>query len=823
MTGREQQGRKEYEVTRVAGALGLEMRAQQHATRRRQLPKRSITLVCKPWRLSVHLPPHALHGHAMARREARLSIFTMDPMGEAIRSMESHNGPQLHRTSPDLLQLVLSQSASGAFTRPSSAPANAKPTTATRLRPTSSQPRLRSATGTSPKPALVQPAQPQISQSTPQLLKPGWRAAPSLAARPSRPKPSFLTAVEEPTERSMPVATHGQHKGDTPSFLTVVEEATERSKPVTTHGKHKEVTPPVGGEPSPTLSGGSASWATTLRVSRFAAQNPPLREATQSWWRVPKAVAARADAFDKRDRSRSRIAQKLRAAVVEDVTSVKKACRLRRQTYEVFSNRYVAPPFFFPWTSELEATKAGGVQKSTTTARQQVKSTGFRPEAPGSIWAPRAPWADAKSLYDTEEVSSKRFERDWQGALEQCNLAKVILRSDADGMGQEDADDDGIPEEVEEVCAVLWEERELIFLIFSFYAALDAGDDFFGLGLNQWTKFIDDIGVCSKRHRFCKKRDMDLLFVTIDTTASRHWAQLRARYLSDAKGVVAVANARMAKMAEKDQKQELSRVEFTAALVQVAICRYVLSEELPDVSEAVFALLSRDIRPHFQGPKAIPEPNAFREQCCYTEAVTKELLRREASLRSIYWALCACSGRRKGAAAKLLGLAEWLDFSRELQWIQEDLSERDAKLAFIWSRMGVVDASTTSGYVREEALPFEGFLECLCRVAMMKSLPTDEEIAEAECSHAGTYLEWLHENDEDAYEALLIERATPWGDMPTVQSPSRCVAHTIDIMLHTIEAETAGLDNLEVSPQEVTAWLSVHWGADFRTPAKMPS
>ena len=50
---------------------------------------------------------------------------------------------------------------------------------------------------------------------------------------------------------------------------------------------------------------------------------------------------------------------------------------------------------------------------------------------------------------------------------------------------------------------------------------------------------------------------------------------------------------------------------------------------------------------------------------------------------------------------------------------------------------------------------------------------TDEEIAEAECSHAGTYLEWLHENDEDAYEELLIERATPWGGMPTVRAGTR--------------------------------------------------
>jgi hypothetical protein len=44
-----------------------------------------------------------------------------------------------------------------------------------------------------------------------------------------------------------------------------------------------------------------------------------------------------------------------------------------------------------------------------------------------SIWAPRAVWADSKSLWDTERVARLRFRREWPMALE-LGLARDISR-----------------------------------------------------------------------------------------------------------------------------------------------------------------------------------------------------------------------------------------------------------------------------------------------------------------------------------------------------------------------------------------------------------
>ena len=52
-------------------------------------------------------------------------------------------------------------------------------------------------------------------------------------------------------------------------------------------------------------------------------------------------------------------------------------------------------------------------------------------------------------------------------------------------------------------------------------------------------------------------------------------------------------------------------------------------------------------------------------------------------------------------------------------------------------------------------LPFEGFLEALCRLSILKALPTAAELAEAEEPDAGSFLINLEESDQVTYAAFL--------------------------------------------------------------------
>jgi hypothetical protein len=94
------------------------------------------------------------------------------------------------------------------------------------------------------------------------------------------------------------------------------------------------------------------------------------------------------------------------------------------------------------------------------------------------------------------------------------------------------------------------------------------------------------------------------------------------------------------------------------------------------------------------------------------------------------------AGTSKSAAA-LLSITEWKELLKGLGLIGLDITERDARLCFACSRMAVIDGTTTRGMAKENNLPFEGFLEALCRLSMLKSLPTDAELQQYDCSDAG--------------------------------------------------------------------------------------
>jgi hypothetical protein len=65
---------------------------------------------------------------------------------------------------------------------------------------------------------------------------------------------------------------------------------------------------------------------------------------------------------------------------------------------------------------------------------------------------------------------------------------------------------------------------------------------------------------------------------------------------------------------------------------------------------------------------------------------------------------------------------------KRLDLINADLSERDVAFAFTWSRMVVAQPYSAVGSIKNQHVPFEGWLEALCRLSALKALPTDLEL-----------------------------------------------------------------------------------------------
>ena len=137
-------------------------------------------------------------------------------------------------------------------------------------------------------------------------------------------------------------------------------------------------------------------------------------------------------------------------------------------------------------------------------------------------------------------------------------------------------------------------------------------------------------------------------------------------------------------------------------------------------------------------------------------------------------------------------------------FIGGDITERDATLCFCCARMAVVDGRTARGYAKENNLPFEGFLEALCRLSMLKALPTDAELEAAGQPNAALYLAELRLSDEERYRVMLEKRAKEWGAQPSANMPvHRCIEHLCALLVHAVAEDPS---STEVSSVDMIRW-----------------
>ena len=114
--------------------------------------------------------------------------------------------------------------------------------------------------------------------------------------------------------------------------------------------------------------------------------------------------------------------------------------------------------------------------------------------------------------------------------------------------------------------------------------------------------------------------------------------------------------------------------------------------------------------------------------------------------------------------------------------------------------------------IKETCLPFESFLEALCRMSSLKALPTLDEIDVAGEADAGSFLLNLKELNADRYAAYLADPAhrVEWGDEPRGEAIYQRVEHLIHLLIRTIEGDVTSSSNMQISPAEMKAWAKVN-------------
>ncbi|KOO22525.1 flagellar associated protein [Chrysochromulina tobinii] len=248
-----------------------------------------------------------------------------------------------------------------------------------------------------------------------------------------------------------------------------------------------------------------------------------------------------------------------------------------------------------------------------------------------------------------------------------------------------------------------------------------------------------------------------------------------------------------------------SKCEWLQCLVRIAILKYVLSKQISEVSRAVEHMFTSKVEA-LLGSSSSFDANDFRMANCYSEATDAVLLEHFESLKALFETYSLAEGVdfANRQLATVLSSDEWMQLMKDLDFIDQEFTAREAALAFAWSRMRVIDESAgKQSKTKLENLSFEDFCEALVHVALMKAGALD----------AGIFMMNLKENRAEHTKWLLAHPAT-WEEPPR-QPVHRCLHHLLSLILRTIKARVSKFDvsqqtNLTLDKKEAFAFTALH-------------
>jgi len=292
-----------------------------------------------------------------------------------------------------------------------------------------------------------------------------------------------------------------------------------------------------------------------------------------------------------------------------------------------------------------------------------------------------------------------------------------------------------VEEELEELHQTLVGRALVLQAAYSYYcAAKDQAYDGYVMSLLAYDELIEEMDYIDESHGWCKKRDIDLVFVSANVEDKDS--------SSDNK--------------EKNQvnaDKALMRFEFLQVLARLAINKYVKSGEVPDVSDAIEHLIHTNLLGMLPDD-AKHDEDVFRRARLYKIPVADMLRKYQKPLRVLFdfYARSGSNDLANREKNTLLSQTEWTVMLHECGVIDHELTEREGRLCFIWSQTLVTDEVKR----REKMihLSFVDFLEALCRLCCFKALPTQQLLDKVGASTAAQYFEQVRNGLVDELDRL---------------------------------------------------------------------
>jgi len=350
-------------------------------------------------------------------------------------------------------------------------------------------------------------------------------------------------------------------------------------------------------------------------------------------------------------------------------------------------------------------------------------------------------------------------------------------------------------------------------------ASADGKGDVTSMEYNQFKAFVQECDLDVPGSKYCDSAHYDMLFIKINSTQVKGGRSTRLKGRSEIEfNAETVGRQGMATTegGRNEDKREICRHEWLNILIRIAVMRYIQTDEAQDISRAVERLLEM-IRPKLDAWVTMDHQD-FRRSVCYTEAVDAVLVEHKSSLVNVFNHFADTEGGTVGKKKErtLMSLPEWQEMVRELDLLDDVFTVRDATVIFVLSRMRCADEEAKSSVLRMHNLSLEDWFEALCRVAVIKALPTDDEVQAASAIDAGDFILELKESplDYDEWaEAWYSTHTTPM--MKATQPAHRCLSHLVLLMVRTIEGITTNQDahDQKVTKKEMNVFASLRISA----------
>jgi len=348
--------------------------------------------------------------------------------------------------------------------------------------------------------------------------------------------------------------------------------------------------------------------------------------------------------------------------------------------------------------------------------------SGRREVAPAHwpAFAARLTGSETKGYMHSMRTLDRCFRYDWRRIEERDGLRVVMFWAGG--------------EKVDAVRACLRRHYVALSELFDYLAAGSPSEPFV-IQLSAYQRMIDTFELAERGSKYCSQRDLDVIFIQANRDPD---GALDADITNPARALI--------------------RYEFLEAVVRIA-CAKLLA---PGKAASLTAALDTLVDDVLAGPRLVGEwgsdlfmrGDAYRERRVYTREVDAVLVAHAPILANVHRAFArhtvlryTPSGPVKHVlpvtdeavqAAPLMSWEGWVTLMAAAKLLDDNFGEAEAGLAFSAARMRVSNDVDVKNWTPATHLALPDFYEALCRVADMKSLPTDEEVAAA-----GTLATWV--------------------------------------------------------------------------------